>query len=63
MVYIKITVPGQENGFITTAEDAKSAIDEMVLCAEEGNLDRSFEFRAVELSVEEFESLPEFRGF
>lgn len=63
MIYIKITLPGEENGYIDTVENAKKIIDELVRSAEDGDLEQSYEFKAVEMSESDFEALPEFRGF
>ena len=63
MIYIKITLPGEKKGYIDTPENAKKIIDELVSSAENGDLEQSYEFRAVEMSEADFESLPEFCGF
>lgn len=63
MIYIKITLPGEENGYIDTAENAKKIIDELVSSAENGDTEQSYEFKAVEMSESDFNALPEFRGF
>lgn len=63
MIYIKITLPGEENGYINTAENAKKIIDELVGGAEHGDFEQSYEFKAVEMSETDFDALPEFRGF
>lgn len=64
MIYIKVTLPGfDDNGYIDTPENVKKIIDELVATAEDGGFDESYEFRAVEMSSEEFDALPEFTGF
>ena len=63
MIYIKITLPGEEAGYIDTPENAKTIIDQLVNDAKKGDFDQSYEFKAVEMSEDEFSSLPEFRGF
>jgi len=63
MIYIKVTLPGEENGYIDTAENVKTIIDELVRSAEDGDFEQSYEFKPVEMSESDFEALPEFRGF
>ena len=63
MIYIKVTLPGEEAGYIDTPENAKTIIDELVNAAENGDIEQSYEFKAVEMSEDEFAALPEFRGF
>lgn len=63
MIYIKITLPGEEAGYIDTPENAKTIIDELVSAAQKGDFEQSYEFKAVEMSEGEFAALQEFRGF
>lgn len=63
MIYIKITLPGEENGYIDTVDNAKKAIQDMADGADRYGDFSSFEFTVVEMTEDEFESLPEFRGF
>lgn len=63
MIYIKIALPGESEGHIDTVEGAKTIIDEIVSSAEDGDFDHSFHFSAVEMSEDEFKTLPEFKGF
>ncbi len=63
MIFIKITLPGSESGYIDTPDKAKSIIDEMVHNADDGDMDQCYEFSIVEMTQEQFDSLPEFRGF
>lgn len=62
-VFIRVTLPGEEGGFIDHPDHAKMLIDEMVFNAEEyGHLD-GYEFRPVIMTETEFAELPEFDGF
>lgn len=63
MIYIKVTLPGEDDGLIETIENAKKIIDEIAQQAEDGDFDQSYEFRAVEMSEAEFVALPVFNGF
>ena len=63
MIYIKITLPGEENGYIDTPENAKQVVDELINSAENGDFEQSYEFKAVEMSETDFSVLPEFSGF
>lgn len=63
MTYIKVTLPGEKNGYIDTVENAKKVIDDMADGADKYADFISFEFTVVEMTQEEFEALPEFRGF
>lgn len=62
--FIRVSLVGDGSGFIDTPKHAKEIIDEMVENAMEyGHTDESYEFSVVVMSQDEFESLPEFRGF
>ena len=63
MIYIKISLPGEENGYIDTPENAKTIIDEIVSSANDGDFEHQYTFKAVEISEDEFNLLPEFKGF
>lgn len=64
MIYIKVTIPDSETGYVDTPENAKKIIDELVQSAEENrDFEMSFEFKAIELTEEEFNQLPDFPGF
>lgn len=53
-LYIKITLPGSEDGYVETIEGAKEAINNMVEYYSETESDDSFEFKVIELTEEEF---------
>ncbi len=63
MIYIKVTLPGEENGYIDTPENAKKIIDELVFNAENGDDFDAYEFKAIAMTEKEFDALPEFKGF
>lgn len=62
-IFIKVTLPGETNGFIDTPEKAKVIIDEMVVNFREHGEPESYEFHVIEMTQAEFDELPEFRGF
>lgn len=63
MIYIKVTLPGEDGGYLDTPENAKKIVDELVLNAQEYGDFSSYEFSPVEMTEEEFNLLPEFQGF
>jgi hypothetical protein len=63
MIYIKVSLVGEISGFLDTAENAKKIIDELIINAQNGDFEQSYEFRAVEMSEQDFDLLPEFQGF
>ena len=61
--YIKITEPGFKNGFVDTPDEAKKVIDQMIRTSLDCGESQSYTFTTIEMSEDEFESLPEFQGF
>ena len=61
--YIKITLPGEKNGYIDTPKNAKLIIDEMVKALSKYEDDQSYEFKPIRMTEEEFNNLPDFMGF
>lgn len=62
-VYIQIK--DSESGPVLTveAEEAKSIIDSMIDNVLESDDKESYKFSAIEMTEQEFKSLPEFHGF
>lgn len=61
--YIKISLPGHEDGYICTQEEAKDTIGNMIENSVDQGEPESFEFTTVSLTEEEFANLPKFTGF
>lgn len=62
-VYIKISLPGDDDGYCTTIEDAIKLIPDMEKSLIEHGDDSGYEFKPVLMTEEQFKELPEFRGF
>ena len=63
-IFINVSLPGEGGGYIATLEEAKEAIDALYSNAlEHGDFEQSYEFKAVEMTIEEYNNLPEFKGF
>lgn len=56
-------IPGEAGGYIDTPDGVKNTIDEMVRAMEDNGDDTSWEFKPVQLTEVNFNSLPEFKGF
>ena len=65
--YIKMTEPEDpSNGPVMTVEEAKEQLDGMVRVWDDHGLEEegiSYTFSVVEMTHEEFENLPDFKGF
>ena len=63
-IFINVSLPGEGGGYTTTLEEAKEAIDELYSNAiEYGDFEGAYEFKAVEMTIEEYDNLAEFKGF
>ena len=62
MIYIRVTLPGCNQGYVDTVEGVKEFIDVMAENAISGDFN-GYEFTPVEMDENDFENLPEFQGF
>lgn len=62
-VYVKISLPGDDNAYHTTIEEAKQIIVDMKKNLIECGDDSGYEFKCVLMTEEQFKNLPKFRGF
>ena len=65
-VYFKVTLPGEENGFIDTKDGIVSFLEVMSDNRINGDEDDDgfhYEIKAVLMTDEEYTNLPEFKGF
>lgn len=62
-VYIKISLPGDDDGHYVTIEKAKKIIKDMEINLIEYGDDSGYEFRCILMTEEAFKNLPKFKGF